>query len=131
MSEEKQKLISDAVEKALAGDADAVNNIEDRVTRAKAKAALVKAKREQPEKEDSNDDVSKSDEKELPVVDNTVQNGRTYYYAIVAYDFGAPNIGPGISPSENNTVIELDEYENIRSIGKNIAIVTPQQSAAG
>jgi len=64
-------------------------------------------------------------------VDNTVQNGRTYYYAVVAYDFGAPNIGPGISPSENNTVIELDEYENIRSIGKNIAIVTPHQKAAG
>ena len=73
MSEDKQKLINDAVEKALAGDADAINDIEDRVTRAKAKAALVKAKREQPEKEDSNDDVSKSDEKELPVVDNTVQ----------------------------------------------------------
>ena len=64
-------------------------------------------------------------------VDNTVQNGRTYYYAIVAYDFGAPDIGPGISPSENNTVVELDEYENIRSIGKNIAIVTPHQRAAG
>ena len=64
-------------------------------------------------------------------VDNTVQNGRTYYYAVVAYDFGAPDIGPGISPSENNTVIELDEYENIRSIGKNIAIVTPHQRAAG
>jgi NADH-quinone oxidoreductase subunit C len=73
LSEDKQKLINDAVEKALAGDADAINNIEDRVTRAKAKAALVKAKREQPEKEDSNDDVSKSDEKELSVVDNTVQ----------------------------------------------------------
>ena len=64
-------------------------------------------------------------------VDNTVQNGRTYYYAVAAYDFGAPNIGPGISPSENNTVIELDEFENIRSIGKNIAIVTPHQKAAG
>ena len=64
-------------------------------------------------------------------VDNTVQNGRTYYYAVVAYDFGAPDIGPGISPSENNTVIELDEYENIRSIGKNIAVVIPHQQAAG
>ena len=73
MSEDKQKLINDAVEKALAGDADAINNIEDRVTRAKAKAALVKAKREKPEKEVSNDDVSEPDEKELPVVDNTVQ----------------------------------------------------------
>ena len=64
-------------------------------------------------------------------VDNTVQNGRTYYYAVVAYDYGAPNIGPGISPSENNAVVELDEYENIRSIGKNVAIVVPRQQAAG
>jgi len=64
-------------------------------------------------------------------VDNTVQNGRTYYYAIVAYDYGAPDMGPGISPSENNAVVELDEYENIRSIGKNVAIVIPHQRAAG
>ena len=63
--------------------------------------------------------------------DNTIQNGRTYYYAIVAYDYGAPNIGPGISPSENNVVIELDEAEGIRSIGKNVAIVVPHQPAAG
>jgi hypothetical protein len=63
--------------------------------------------------------------------DNTVQNGRTYYYAIVAYDYGAPNIGPGISPSENNVVVELDEAEEIRSIGKNVAIVVPHQPAAG
>ena len=64
-------------------------------------------------------------------VDNTVQNGRTYYYAVVAYDYGAPDIGPGISPSENNAVIELDETEGIRSIGKNVAIVVPHQPAAG
>ena len=63
--------------------------------------------------------------------DNTVQNGRTYYYAIVAYDYGAPDIGPGISPSENNVVIEIDEAEEIRSIGKNVAIVVPHQPAAG
>ena len=63
--------------------------------------------------------------------DENVQNGRTYYYAIVAYDYGAPDIGPGISPSENNTVIDIDEYDNIRGIGKNIAIVTPQSDAAG
>ena len=64
-------------------------------------------------------------------VDNTVQNGRTYYYAVVAYDFGAPNIGPGIAPSENNVVIELDEAEEIRSIGKNVAVVVPHPRAAG
>ena len=64
-------------------------------------------------------------------VDNTVQNGRTYYYAVIAYDYGAPDIGPGISPSENNVVIELDEAEEIRSIGKNVAVVIPHQPAAG
>ena len=64
-------------------------------------------------------------------VDNTVQNGRTYYYAVIAYDYGAPDIGPGISPSENNVVIELDEAEEIRSIGKNVAVVVPHQPAAG
>jgi len=46
LSDEKQKLIDEAVEKALAGDEEAINNIEDRVTRAKAKAALVKARRQ-------------------------------------------------------------------------------------
>ena len=52
------------------------------------------------------------------------------YYAIVAYDYGAPNIGPGISPSENNTVIDIDEYDNIRGIGINVAIVVPRSDAA-
>jgi len=64
-------------------------------------------------------------------IDNTVQNGRTYYYAIVAYDYGAPNIGPGISPSENNAVIKLNEAEEVASIGQNVAIVVPHQIAAG
>jgi NADH-quinone oxidoreductase subunit C len=45
MSEELDKLITEAVEKALQGEMDSINNIEDRVTRSKAKAALVKAKR--------------------------------------------------------------------------------------
>ena len=63
--------------------------------------------------------------------DENVENGRTYYYAIVAYDYGAPDIGPGISPSENNTVIDIDEYDNIRGIGINVAIVVPRSNAAG
>ena len=58
-------------------------------------------------------------------------NGRTYYYGLVAYDYGAPNIGPGISPSENNVVVELNEAEEVRSVGKNVAIVTPFKNAAG
>ncbi|MEJ2636573.1 MAG: hypothetical protein P8184_14935 [Calditrichia bacterium] len=65
-------------------------------------------------------------------VDNTVQNGRTYYYALVAYDYGAPDIGGGISPSENNVVIELEETtEEVRSVGINVQVVTPHQKAAG
>ena len=63
--------------------------------------------------------------------DENVDNGRTYYYALVAYDYGARDIGPGISPSENTTVIDIDEYDNIRGTGKNIAIVTPRVNSAG
>ena len=55
MSEDKQALIDDAVDKALAGDMDPINNIEDRVTRSKAKAALVKAKRSKPKTEIKSD----------------------------------------------------------------------------
>ena len=47
MSADKEKLILEAVEKALKGDKEAINSIEDRVTRAKAKASLVKAQRNQ------------------------------------------------------------------------------------
>ncbi|MCI0513084.1 hypothetical protein L0128_07735 [candidate division KSB1 bacterium] len=64
-------------------------------------------------------------------VDREVQNGRTYYYALVAYDYGIPDVGPGIAPSENRIVIELDEAENVRDYGKNIQMVTPHQYAAG
>ena len=65
MSVEKQILIDDVVAKALAGDMDPINNIEDRITRSKAKAALVKAKRMQPEieiKSSSSGVSEKSDE---------------------------------------------------------------------
>ncbi|MFA4838138.1 MAG: hypothetical protein WC703_01505 [Candidatus Neomarinimicrobiota bacterium] len=64
-------------------------------------------------------------------IDKNVQNGRTYYYGIVAYDYGAPDIGPGIAPSENNMIIELDEAEEIRTISKNVQVATPHQMAAG
>ena len=55
MNEDKQALIDAAVDKALAGDMDPINNIEDRVTRSKAKAALVKAKRAKPKTEIKSD----------------------------------------------------------------------------
>jgi hypothetical protein len=64
-------------------------------------------------------------------VDKHVQNGRTYYYALVAYDYGAPHIGKGIAPAENNIVMELDEAEEIVRMGDNVVVVTPRQNAAG
>ncbi|MCB9208930.1 MAG: hypothetical protein H6610_01680 [Ignavibacteriales bacterium] len=64
-------------------------------------------------------------------IDDQVENGRTYYYALVAYDYGAPEIGDGLSPTENNITLELDSSEEIVRMGKNIAIVTPRQKAAG
>lgn len=64
-------------------------------------------------------------------VDTTVNNGQTYYYVLVAYDYGLPEVGDGVSPSENIFVIEKDQAENITAISKNVAIVTPHQHAAG
>ena len=63
MSEDKEKLISDAVDKALKGDKEAINSIEDRVTRAKAKAALVKAQRNQTT---VNEDSTEANSEEKP-----------------------------------------------------------------
>ena len=45
MSEDQDKYIAEVVEKALRGDIDAINYIEDRVTRDKAKSALIKSNR--------------------------------------------------------------------------------------
>ncbi len=64
-------------------------------------------------------------------IDENVENGRTYYYALVAYDYGAEHIGPGIAPSENNIIIELDASESITGMSKNVQIVKPYQQAAG
>ncbi|MFZ5519263.1 MAG: hypothetical protein ACOY90_21710 [Candidatus Zhuqueibacterota bacterium] len=65
-------------------------------------------------------------------VDTEVKNGITYYYSLIAYDYGIPDLGPGIAPTPNTiNTIELDESEEVRLIGRNIQIVTPHQKAAG
>ena len=72
-------------------------------------------------------------------IDNEVQNGRTYYYAVVAYDYGISaeelsgfsSVDASVYPAENNVVIELNEDESIRYTGKNVAVVTPGTRAAG
>ena len=70
-------------------------------------------------------------------IDTDVQNGRTYYYAVVSVDQGyannfyedgisrLPNLTP-ISPTESGKVIEVDIFDRITSLGRNTAAVTPQ-----
>jgi hypothetical protein len=64
-------------------------------------------------------------------IDDDVQNGRTYYYGLVAYDRGIKGLELEIAPAENNIVIDLDEEENVRLVGQNVQVVTPYQKAAG
>jgi len=61
--------------------------------------------------------------------DDNVQNGRTYYYVLVAYDYGLEDIG--VPPSENNWVIEVNEVEEITFKSKNVQVVRPRPKAAG
>jgi hypothetical protein len=62
-------------------------------------------------------------------VDTDVLNGRTYYYALVAYDYGLEDLN--LAPAENLVDIELDESETIIRMGQNIKMATPAQMAAG
>ena len=62
-------------------------------------------------------------------VDTDVNNGFTYYYAITSYDFGY-NAG-GITPSECNINISLKPDGSIKSIGKNVAKVSPEAPSGG
>lgn len=64
-------------------------------------------------------------------VDNNLENGRTYYYALVAYNYGINGNGVSIAPAENNAVVNIDSYGNIKLVGQNVKIVTPHQVAAG
>lgn len=61
-------------------------------------------------------------------VDNDVINGRTYYYAVVAYDRGDPD--KDIYPSENTRFISKDAIGNI-STDVNTVAVTPVAPVAG
>ncbi|MBI45498.1 MAG: hypothetical protein CMG66_04970 [Candidatus Marinimicrobia bacterium] len=67
-------------------------------------------------------------------IDTDVNNGRTYYYAVVAYDYGLePNgqLENGIPPSENKALIQLDENEYVIGTGPNVAVVTPTAPSSG
>ena len=63
--------------------------------------------------------------------DTDVINGQTYYYAVVSYDAGDPNLGSGgLPPSECTSIIERDLYGEVHS-DMNTAIVMPGVPAAG
>ncbi|MEA3458178.1 MAG: hypothetical protein U9R21_05820, partial [Candidatus Thermoplasmatota archaeon] len=68
-------------------------------------------------------------------IDEDVQNGRTYYYYLVAYDRGIEEIIEGagdanIAPAENVGSILVDDEENITRLSKNVQVVTPHQVAS-
>ncbi|MCU7503372.1 MAG: hypothetical protein HF314_09870 [Ignavibacteria bacterium] len=68
-------------------------------------------------------------------VDTTVQNGQTYYYAVVAYDKGFTTTTIqgeflGIPPSETTSIIKQDVNGTIKT-DVNTAAVTPHAPAAG
>jgi len=60
--------------------------------------------------------------------DTTVENGQTYYYAIVAYDRG--DVEKLILPAENTKIIVLDASGNV-TLDINTVQVTPRAPALG
>ena len=68
-------------------------------------------------------------------IDSNLQNGQTYYYAVVAYDQGFTTTTVegeflGIPPSETTSIIKLDIYGEVKT-DINTAVVTPRAPAAG
>jgi hypothetical protein len=63
--------------------------------------------------------------------DTNVVNGKTYYYAVVSYDAGDPNIGSeGLPPSESASIIEQDVL-GVITTDINTVQITPGVPAAG
>jgi len=65
-------------------------------------------------------------------IDNDVQNGQRYYYAVVSYDQGDPEFGTtGLQPSECTKIITEDFAGTVQFIDINCAVVTPNAPVAG
>jgi hypothetical protein len=60
-------------------------------------------------------------------VDSTVQNGITYYYAVVAYDHGSPDL----PPTETQAVIQQDPLTGQLIFDVNTVAVTPGPKSMG
>ena len=68
-------------------------------------------------------------------VDTDVQNGQTYYYAVISYDRGFYTLTvtgkeDGIPPSECTSIIRVDISGNVKT-DINTAVVVPRAPAAG
>ncbi|MCX6151269.1 MAG: hypothetical protein NTX22_12135 [Ignavibacteriales bacterium] len=68
-------------------------------------------------------------------IDTTVQNGQTYFYAVVSYDKGFTDTSitgqfQGIPPSETTSIIKVDINGKYKT-DINTAVVTPRAPAAG
>ena len=66
--------------------------------------------------------------------DSTVQNGQTYYYAVVSYDRGLPPISigeEGLPPTESSAIINIDDQGYVIGTDVNAVVVTPNAPAAG
>ncbi len=64
-------------------------------------------------------------------VDYDVQNGQTYYYSVVSYDFGG-SVANNIPPTECNVRLTINSATgDIEQKGPNVAVVVPEASAAG
>ena len=66
--------------------------------------------------------------------DSTVQNGQTYYYAVVSYDRGLPPISigeEGLPPTESSAIINIDDQGYVIGTDINAVVVTPNAPAAG
>ncbi|MBT7401521.1 MAG: hypothetical protein HN774_10170 [Bacteroidetes Order II. Incertae sedis bacterium] len=67
-------------------------------------------------------------------VDENVNNGVKYYYALVAYDHGIPDPvsgDPTVDPQENIFNISIDLAGNVLGVSSNAAIVIPRSRPAG
>ena len=73
--------------------------------------------------------------------DTTVQNGQTYYYAVVSYDRGFPPVeldtsryihpGEGLPPTECTSIIKIDDLGYVTATDINTVVVTPNAPVAG
>ncbi|MFC2084108.1 hypothetical protein ACFLS9_03545 [Bacteroidota bacterium] len=65
-------------------------------------------------------------------IDEDVDNGQTYYYAVVSYDMGDPEFGTkGLTPSECTKIISEDFSGVLKFVDVNCAVVVPNAASAG